>query len=548
MDAQVLIIGGGATGTALARDLALRGVTCVLAERDDINAGASGRNHGLLHSGARYVANDTEAAAECRAESALLKELAPQCIQDTGGYFVAVEGDDERYVADFPGLCARAGIAARAMSVTEAREREPGLSPRTIAVYEVDDASVDPFKLSLEMMAQAERKGARLLRRTGVVGFEREHGRITVSVLRNRITGEEIRLRSQIVVNAAGAWAHEVAALANIDTPMLYSKGTLIITHARVAQRVINRLRRPGNADIIMPGGTVSIVGTTSITIPELRDIHPTVEEVDLIVEESSALVPALRDTRYIRAYAGVRPLVLSGAAADGRAVSRGFALFDHAEVGLITITGGKLTTCRLMAERTADAVCAHLGIAAKCRTRSEPLPPSPECEWTEPGLSPKSWMRAHAAHDVLLCECEMVSKSALDAIAHELKCDGNGMLLSDLALRSRLGKGACQGAFCALRAVCHLYDKGVLAGDSGVRECVAFFGERWRGQHAVLWGEQLAQAELAEAVHCGLHGEELAFAEAEDKPTVADTRANGDRPVAKAEQLAAQAEELAVK
>jgi len=514
VDTQVLIIGGGATGTAIARDLALRGVACVLAERDDINAGASGRNHGLLHSGARYVANDVAAAAECQAEGRILKVLAPQCIEDTGGLFVAVAGDDETYVADFPGLCSRAGITATPVPVALARELEPGLSSRTIAVYATNDAAVDPFKLSLEMMAHAERRGARLLRRSRVVGFEREGGRITATRLRNTLTGEETRIRADVVVNAAGAWAREIAALAGLDAPMLYSKGTLVITAARVAHRVLNRLRRPGNADIIMPGGTVSILGTTSITIPDLSEVQPTVEEVDLIVEESTAVVPALAHTRYIRAYAGVRPLVSSGAAADGRSVSRGYSLFDHGDgLNLITITGGKLTTCRLMAERTADLVCARLGVTARSTTHTEPLPKTPECEWTEPGLSPRTWMRAHSAHDALLCECEMVSKSALDAIAGELEGDGNGMLLSELALRSRLGKGACQGTFCAVRAVAHLYERGVLTSDRGVGECIQFFRERWRGQHAVLWGEQLGQAELAEAIHCGLHGEELVAA-----------------------------------
>jgi glycerol-3-phosphate dehydrogenase len=92
---QVLIIGGGATGTGVARDLALRGVQCILVEKKDINAGASGANHGLLHSGARYVSSDPESARECRDENRLLKQLAPDCIEDTGGLFVAVEGDDE---------------------------------------------------------------------------------------------------------------------------------------------------------------------------------------------------------------------------------------------------------------------------------------------------------------------------------------------------------------------------------------------------------------------------------------------------------------------
>ncbi len=513
MDTQVLIIGGGATGTAVARDLALRGVACVVVERDDLNAGASGRNHGLLHSGARYVANDAEAAAECQVEGALLKRLAPQCIQDTGGLFVAVAGDDERYVADFPGLCARSGISARAISPREARDLEPSLSPQTIAAYLVPDASIDPFKLSLEMMAHAERLGARLVRRTGVVGLERAGDRIVAARLRHSLTGAESVLAAEIVVNAAGAWARDIARLAGLDAPMLFSKGTLVVTHERLAHRVLNRLRTPGDADIIMPGGTVSIAGTTSVTIDDLAHVRATVSEVDLIVEEASALLPALQETRYIRAYAGVRPLVAARPAIDGRGVSRGFALLDHEREGianLVTITGGKLTTARLMAERTADLICARLGVSEPCRTRSEPLPVCAECEWTEPGLAPRAWMRAQVPDDALLCECEMVSQSALGAIAATLRSDGHDRVLDDLALRSRLGKGACQGTFCAVRATAYLYERGVLAGDAGRREQRHFLRERWRGQHAVLWGEQLAQAELAEAIHCGLHGYEM--------------------------------------
>ena len=92
-----------------ARDLALRGVPCLLVERADLNAGASGANHGLLHSGARYVSNDPVAAQECREESGLLKRLSPQSIEETGGLFVAVAGDRENYIADFPGLCRQNG-------------------------------------------------------------------------------------------------------------------------------------------------------------------------------------------------------------------------------------------------------------------------------------------------------------------------------------------------------------------------------------------------------------------------------------------------------
>ena len=517
---QVLIIGGGVTGTALARDLALRGVDCIVVEKDDINAGASGRNHGLLHSGARYVAGDRAAAMECRVEGEILKRMAAQTIQDTGGYFVAVQGDDERYIADFPSLCAQSGIAASAVDVAAARAQEPALSERAIAVFEVPDASIDPFRLSLESMAQAQSLGARLMRRTRVVGFEREGRRIRAVRVRPLAGGEEVRIEAAQIVNAAGAWAREVALLAGVPIEMTYSKGTLLVTHQRLAGRVVNRLRRPGNADILMPGGTVSIIGTTSTRVDALDDIQPTTAEADLIVEEAARMLPALATMRFIRAYAGVRPLVGSPGAADGRAVSRGFALFDHEDHGLdnlATITGGKLTTCRLMAERAADLVCLRLGVTRACLTATTPLAVAPECGWTEPGRSAREWMRSHGSEDTLLCECEMVSGSAVDAIYAALRAAGDTATLTDIGLRSRVGKGACQGAFCAVRTVAHLYQRGDFQARRGLAEILDFFGERWRGQRAVLWGEQLAQAELMEALHCGLFGEELRGEELRD-------------------------------
>lgn len=508
---QVLIIGGGVTGTALARDLVLRGVDCVLVERADLNAGASGRNHGLLHSGARYVARDRGAAMECCAEGAILKRTAAQTIQDTGGYFVAVQGDDERYVADFPALCARAGISARAVDLAAARALEPALSERAIAVFEVPDASIDPFRLSLESMAQARGLGARLLRHTRVTGFERE-GRC-IRAARCASGAAQTRIEAGQIVNAAGAWAGEVAQLAGAPIEMSYSKGTLLVTHARLAGRVLNRLRPPSDADIMMPGGTVSIVGTTSTRVDSLEDIHPTTAEADLIVAEAGRMLPALLAMRYIRAYAGVRPLVGAPGAADGRSVSRGYALFDHEDQGLdnlATITGGKLTTCRLMAERAADLVCRRLGVARPCITATTPLPAAAECAWTEPGRGAREWMRRHGPRDVLLCECELVSASAVDVICAALRAGGESATLTDIGMRSRVGKGACQGAFCAVRTAAHLYRQGGYRARRGIDEIIDFLGERWRGQHAVLWGEQLAQAELMEALHCGLFGEEL--------------------------------------
>ena len=513
MQTEVLIIGAGATGSGIARDLALRGVHSIVVESGDINTGASGGNHGLLHSGGRYVASDGEAARECREEGDILKRLAPQCVEDCGGLFVAVKGDDEEYIERFPGWCADAGIEATRLSAEAARELEPCLSPETIAAYAVPDGSIDPFKLSLENLAHAKALvGSRLMRRWAVRGFEVRGGRIARTRLVNTLTGEEAFVEAEQIVNATGAWAGQVAALAGAHIPVLCSQGTLVVTHERMARRVINRLRKPGNGDILVPGGTVSILGTTSVTIDDPALARPTVAEVNENLRQGTPMVPALGTTRYVRAYCGVRPLISSGGG-DGRSVSRGFALFGHEEDGLsnfTTVSGGKLTTFRLMAERICDHVCGRLGNEAPCLTRQEPLPTASACEWTEPGRAPKIWAVKHDADDPLLCECEMVSASAVTEIMQSCREEFPDPGLQALGKRSRIGKGACQGAFCGVRVAAHLYDTGDMDSRDGLVKMREFFQERFKGQRPVLWDAQLVQTELAEALHCGLLGLEL--------------------------------------
>ena len=512
MHTQVLIIGGGATGTGVARDLALRGVECILVEQGDINAGASGANHGYLHSGARYVAKDKEAAVECREEGAIVKRIAPQCVENTGGMYVAVEGDDENYIAEFPSHCAQCGIPAKQIDVAQALDLEPALSKKTIATFLVWEDSVDPFRLSLENIAQAQQMGTTLLRFTKVEGFTIGNGRIRSANLVNTKTGEKFVVEVDQVVNAAGAWANQIADMAGGYIPMLYSKGTLLITQARITKRVIMRLRPPGDGDAFIPGGTVSIIGTSSIRIDSLDNVRPSIEEVDVIVREGADMIPVLGTTRYIRAYAGVRPLIGSSGG-DDRDVSRGYALFDHTDIGLencATITGGKLTTYRLMAEKTADLVCERLGVAKPCVTHTEPLPSTLQCGWTVPGSAPRHWIEKRNANDTMVCECEMVPRSSIDSIVDSMKEQKEKPTLTELGLRSRLGKGSCQGSFCGLRAVSYLYERGDLHDDQGPADLREFIKGRWKGVRPILWGSQIGQAEIQEALHCGFLGLEL--------------------------------------
>lgn len=502
----VLIIGGGATGVGLARDLALRGVKSLIVEQGDLAGGASGRNHGLLHSGARYVAHDPQAAAECVAESRLLKKLAPQCVEDTGGLVVAVAGDDENYVADFPGLAARAGVKAEPLTPDEALELEPALSPRTMAAFAVADGAVDPFRLITETLAQAVTLGAGLMDHSRVVGLDARHGRVGRVRVIDTLTGESTDILADQIVNASGAWSARVAALAGISFNAVYSKGTLIISSRRLCHRVINRMRPPSDGDILVPGGAVSVMGTTSSRVEDLDDFKPTVAEVDRMVEAGAEMVPAVGQARIIRAYAGIRPLIDLGGQGDDRDISRGFVVMDHADdslANMVTVAGGKLTTYRLMAARAADLVCTRLGVAEPSTTHIEPLPRTAAGDWSELGGG-NEWRPAQGPEDMFICECSRVPKSAVATLLESL----DGRLkpgLESIGLRSRVGKGPCQGTFCSLRLAAHLHRHGLLAGRQGLEQIKAFLEERWRGQRPVLWGSQLGQAELQEAIHCGL-------------------------------------------
>ncbi len=509
---DVLIIGGGATGTGIMRDLALRGIHCRLIDKHDLCAGASGGNHGLLHSGARYVLSDPHSATECREEGEILKRLAPQCIENTGGLFVALKGDDEEFISKFPDLCAAAGIPCESITTEKARELEPQLSQDIIAAYAVPDATIDPFRLTLENVNHArEINGSTYHPHTGVTQFDISDGKISAAVCRDNKTGTALRIEAKQFINAGGAWAMDIARLAGCtDVNLLYSKGTLLISHDRLATRVINRLRPPSDGDILVPGGTVSVLGTTSLRTDNLENVRPTIDEVDKNVVEGSCMIPALAGARYIRAFSRVRPLVQTGVGEDDRNVARSFSLVDHQQQNiqnLCTITGGKLTTFRLMAEKTCDLVAKRLGNTSPCRTTSVPLPGGQSCRWTEPGASPKYWYEANNPEDMILCECEMVPQSAIDQIVLCAPGAEKEMTLEAIALRSRAGKGPCQGSFCGIRIASYLYDRGYYQDTTGLVHMRDFFNERFKGLRTIIWGQQAAQMELAEALHCGLLG-----------------------------------------
>ena len=159
---DVIIIGGGITGAGCARDCAMRGLRVLLLERADLTNGATGRNHGLLHSGARYAVTDSEAAAECIRENRTLRKVAAHCVEETEGLFITLPEDDLAYQAKFIESCRKAGINAEAIDPKEALRMEPAVNPALIGAVKVPDGAVDPFRLTIYNAYDARLHGAEI--------------------------------------------------------------------------------------------------------------------------------------------------------------------------------------------------------------------------------------------------------------------------------------------------------------------------------------------------------------------------------------------------
>ncbi len=520
---DVIVIGGGATGAGTARDCSMRGLKTLLVERHDFATGATGRNHGLLHSGARYAVTDEESARECIEENMILRRIARPYVEEHDGLFITLPDDDLAYQAKFVQACLKSGIRADIIDPREAKRLEPAVNPSLIGAVRVPDGSVDPFRLTMANVLDAQIHGADVLTYHEVTSFIIENGRVLGVNLRNNQTGETMQARAAITVNAAGIWGALIAKMAGVTVNMFPAKGSLLIFGHRVNNMVINRCRKPANADILVPGDAITLIGTTSDRVPieTVDDMRVTPEEVDILLTEGAQLAPALASTRILRAYAGVRPLVASDDDPSGRSISRGIVCLDHEQrdglAGFITITGGKLMTYRAMAEVATDMVCRKLDIQKQCQTATMPLPGAEEVEMKTPEKHTYAFMARMGRHgsmandiahddefeNSLVCECEEVTVGEIKHAVEKMHVRN----LDQLRRRTRVAMGTCQGELCALRASGVLCAACKFSVQEAACDLADFLNERWKGMYPVGWGSTLDEAQLTAHLYQGLCG-----------------------------------------
>jgi len=505
IEADLLVIGGGATGAGVAWDACLRGYRTVLVDRSDLADGTSGRFHGLLHSGGRYVVKDPRAATECIEENLILRQVAAATIEDTGGLFVSTPADDLSYGDEFLQGCADTGVPVEEIATDEVLRREPRVNPAIRRAFAVPDGSIDAWKLLNALAGGITEHGGRVLTYHKVIALHREGDAVTGAALRDTRTDEEIDVTAGFTINASGAWAGQISAMAGIEgVTIVPGRGIMIAMNHRLVNTVVNRCTTPADGDIIVPIRTVSVIGTTDVHVADPDDHTIAQDEVDQMLDAGEQLVPGFRNARALRAWAGVRPL-FRDARAEGsdRDITRSHTLLDHRERDAVerflTITSGKLTTFRLMAQETVDAMCRHLGDARPCRTREQPLPGSEGGEYYTVGTRLRA--RESDGSDPLVCECEMIPRTRLEAAMR----DKGTVNLDDIRRALRLGMGPCQGGFCTYRATGILHEVGHLDGATADAALLGFLQERWKGTWPILHGDQLRQSRLDDWIYQGL-------------------------------------------
>ena len=384
---DVLVIGGGITGCGVARDAAMRGLRVALFERDDFASGTSGRSSRLVHGGIRYLEQGRlHLVHESIRERQTLLRIAPHLVRPLAftwpiyrdarvgrlklsagllAYYLMAIGRSRRHLT----------LSAAETVAREPSLRRPGLTGG--AVYY--DACTDDARLTVANAIAAREAGATVINHARVQKLLVEGDKAVGAVVSPVLSGESYEVHARIIVNATGVWEREFGAEPGARTHR-GSKGVHIsVPRERIGNRDALTLISPidGRVMFCLPAGPQAIVGTTDTwTDDSPETVHASPNDLDYLIRSANAYFPGARLTPgdVVSAWAGIRPLA-SAAAANPGAVSREHSIVTDG-AGVITVSGGKLTTYRSMAAEVVDLVQRALGQKREdSRTDSVELP-----------------------------------------------------------------------------------------------------------------------------------------------------------------------------
>lgn len=506
LSVDVVVIGGGATGAGVVRDVAMRGYTTALLDKADLGQGTTGRYHGLLHSGGRYVVSDPHSATECAQENEVLRRIQAHAVEDTGGLFVVGPDDDLDYSAKFAKGAAESKVPFEELTIAEALRREPRVNPGIKRAFAVMDASVDGWQLVWGAANDAKRHGAQILTYHRVTDIDVADGAVRAVRAYDEKRGEEVVIDCKFVLNAGGPWAGQIASMAGCEeVEVVPGRGIMIAMNHRLVNSCVNRCIYPSDGDILVPVHTVSIIGTTDVKAPDPDRLEIPRDEVQQMLDAGEVLVPGFRKSRAVHAWSGARPLFKDPrvSASDTRHMTRGMKILEHDQrdgvSGILSIIGGKLTTYRLMAQVMVDIMEEKLGESHECKTAEEVIPGNEDHKLY--AVNHRLAEREKDRRDEqIICECELMNRGMIT----ELMAEQPTANFDDLRRQLRLGMGPCQGGFCTMRATGIALEEKMVDLVRATELMRLFLKNRWIGLWPILYGDQVRQTALDNWIYHG--------------------------------------------
>lgn len=484
-DADVIVIGGGVNGTGVARDAALRGLTVVLFERNDIAFGASGNSSGMIHGGPRYLTYDPDVTYTSCLDSGHIQRIAPHLLfripflmpVDKGlGSKMNLTGLDAFFSLYDKYQPLKHGKPHTRLTAEEVRKLEPGVTGTLEGGITFDEWGIDGVRLCIGSAVDAAEHGAEIRTHCTVTELLRAGGRVSGVRFRDRRTGETGQRTAKVVVNATGAWAPFTMSLCSVESKAARvrpGKGIHVFFDRRLTNYAVAAKAIDGRQVFLEPWQNMSVIGTTDDDFyGDLDDCVATTDEVRYLVQAVARVFPAVLEARAIGTWAGVRPTLYKWGPNED-ALSRDHRIVDHAHDaadGLYSMVGGKLASYRLFAEEMTDVLAQRLGNATKGRTHVSPLPGGDEQvdplalareHGTDPIVATRLEYRhgsrarrvlarvsANPAEASVVCTCEPVIEAEVRYVVE----NEWARTVDDVSRRTRLGMGACGGMRCAAR------------------------------------------------------------------------------------------------
>ena len=372
---RIIVIGGGATGCGVARDLVLRGYQTTLVESGNLGSGTSSRSHGMLQSGARYAVTETSFAAECYRERNIISKIFPEAVDLIGGLFISLSNDPEDYPEQFLKSCEIAKIPTNEISISEVLKSEKELTKNISRAFSVPDALIYPSRIFDLLRKEIETYGGEILTNHQVVSIKQTNNSISSIVVSHN--GVKNNIECDGIINAAGPWSGKVAKLINQNVELQLTRGCGIFFTGKLVNQAINRCRVPNNNDIMCPSGKESLWGTTSEVVLDPDTPKTRQDEIKELLQGAEEIFPNIRNYKSFRTWSGVRPLVKPKNINKNLSLPRSHLVIDHEETGLknfLSVCGGALTTHRLMAEDVVNKLGNKFDINIRCSSHTTPL------------------------------------------------------------------------------------------------------------------------------------------------------------------------------